>query len=591
MKRRRLKQGFAALAATAFVLPLASAGAAPPKLPGLTLVSRDTIVDGLALHQSEAQPSLAADGSKQRLVGAFEVGRIYNGGSSAIGFARSDDGGKAWQDGLVPLTVGAGQATTSAGTVWRGADPSAAYDESHGLWLISSTGLGSTGTDAIGLFVNSSKDGKKWSAPIVAHGAAAGDTPQNGSLACDNDPASAGYGTCYIAYTNTSSTPANQLFVVKSTDGGATWSAPAGTPDTSVGHRRRDARPAAASWRRGRIGLRARRRRVRQRDDRRRRSPRATAAPRGRRSRGRHIDAGGTHTVAQGIRTSLVVSGSADGAGALYLVWQTRSFRTAQTTLSAASSAGETNIKVASVTGMVAGNTLTVDPTGSNPETVTIATVGTAGAGGTGVTITPALAFAHAQGAAVTVNGVDEHVDGRAERHRAQRDAGSDRCDAGTELRLAVADRDRGRQRRDHEHGRPLHACDRRGSGLFGFGRAARALLLLLSARRVPVREQPGTDVLAAGRVRLVDRRRIDVERFAGAVTRARLGRGVPENRATGNDGNGNPDFGNVLAAHRRSRGQEAGDAVGLFPVGIAVNGIDVSTYAPKNTLEIGGAS
>ena len=143
MKRRRLKQGFAALAATAFVLPLASAGAAPPKLPGLTLVSQDTIVDGLALHQSEAQPSLAADGSKQRLVGAFEVGRIYNGGSSAIGFARSDDGGKAWQDGLAAADRRRGQATTSAGTVWRGADPSAAYDESHGLWLISSTGLGS----------------------------------------------------------------------------------------------------------------------------------------------------------------------------------------------------------------------------------------------------------------------------------------------------------------------------------------------------------------------------------------------------------------------------------------------------------------
>jgi len=30
--------------------------------------------------------------------------------------------------------------------------------------------------------------------------------------------------------------------------------------------------------------------------------------------------------------------------------------------------------------------------------------------------------------------------------------------------------------------------------------------------------------------------------------------------------------------------------AVGLFPVGVAVNGLDVSTYAPKKTLEIGGA-
>ena len=109
------KHAFAAVVAAAFVLPLASAGAAAGKLDGLTRVSQDKIVDGLALHQSEMQPSLAADGTKQTLVGAFEVGRIYNGGSSAIGFARSNDGGKAWDDGLLPLTIGGKQMTTPAG--------------------------------------------------------------------------------------------------------------------------------------------------------------------------------------------------------------------------------------------------------------------------------------------------------------------------------------------------------------------------------------------------------------------------------------------------------------------------------------------
>jgi len=70
------------------------------------------------------------------------------------------------------------------------------------------------------------------------------------------------------------------------------------------------------------------------------------------------------------------------------------------TALSAAAAAGATNVKVASVNGLVAGNTLTIDSTGANPETVTMTTVGTSGAGGTGVTFTPALAFAHASGAA-----------------------------------------------------------------------------------------------------------------------------------------------------------------------------------------------
>ena len=63
-------------------------------LKGLTRVSQDKIVDGLALHQSEMQPSLAARRHKKTLVGAFEVGRIFNGGSSAVGWATSPDGGK-----------------------------------------------------------------------------------------------------------------------------------------------------------------------------------------------------------------------------------------------------------------------------------------------------------------------------------------------------------------------------------------------------------------------------------------------------------------------------------------------------------------
>lgn len=588
--KRRLKQGFAALAAAAFVLPLASAGAAPPKLPGLTLVSRDTIVDGLGLHQSEAQPALAADGSKQRLVGAFEVGRIYNGGSSAIGFARSDDGGKAWQDGLVPLTVGAGQATTSAGTVWRGADPSAAYDESHGLWLISSTGLGSTGTDTIGLFVNSSTDGKKWSAPILAHGATAGDAPQNGSLACDNDPASAGYGTCYIAYTNTSSTPANQLFVVKSTDGGATWSAPAGTPDTSAGTGpvtlvQPPPPGAVAGTACGRI---------------------VVAYVNGTTVNDiASSDCGATwsahavvtstqaaqHTVAQGVRSSLVVSGSPDGAGALYLAWQTRSFRTAQTTLSAASNAGDTNIKVASVTGMVAGNTLTVDATGSNPETVTITTVGTAGVGGTGVTFTPALAFAHAQGAVVTVNGVPSTSTAAPnDIALSVMPAPTDATPApsfGAPSRIAI-ETDGGALTNTVDHFMPAIAADPGASG--STARLALFYYYLPLAACQFVNNQAPMCSPQVGYVSSTDGGStwsVPQALSPGPTSLAVFPRTGPP----GTTGNGGPDFGNVLAGVVVPAGKSAGDAVGLFPVGIAVNGLDVSTYAPKKTLEIGGAS
>ena len=60
--------------------------------------------------------------------------------------------------------------------------------------------------------------------------------------------------------------------------------------------------------------------------------------------------------------------------------------RSTTTTLSAAAAAGATNVKVASVTGLVVGNTITIDSTGANPETVTMTTVGTRGRRGTGVT-------------------------------------------------------------------------------------------------------------------------------------------------------------------------------------------------------------
>jgi hypothetical protein len=67
------------------------------------------------------------------------------------------------------------------------------------------------------------------------------------------------------------------------------------------------------------------------------------------------------------------------------------------TTLAAAVNAGATNIKVTSVTNMRAGETISID-TGANQEVDAIATVGTAGAGGTGVTLTTPLTINHAAG-------------------------------------------------------------------------------------------------------------------------------------------------------------------------------------------------
>ena len=67
------------------------------------------------------------------------------------------------------------------------------------------------------------------------------------------------------------------------------------------------------------------------------------------------------------------------------------------TTLAAAAAAGATSIKVTSTTPFSAGQKIWIDVT-SDAEQATIANVGTAGSGGTGIDLTAPLARAHASG-------------------------------------------------------------------------------------------------------------------------------------------------------------------------------------------------
>jgi hypothetical protein len=65
-----------------------------------------------------------------------------------------------------------------------------------------------------------------------------------------------------------------------------------------------------------------------------------------------------------------------------------------QDALAAPAAAGATSIQVLSTVGIAAGDTILLD-IGARQETVTVASVGSAGAAGTGVTLIAALRFAH----------------------------------------------------------------------------------------------------------------------------------------------------------------------------------------------------
>ena len=67
--------------------------AAPPALGNvpLTQVSADPFTNSTSQHATEVEPDTFANGAT--VVGAFQVGRFFNGGATDIGFARSGDGG------------------------------------------------------------------------------------------------------------------------------------------------------------------------------------------------------------------------------------------------------------------------------------------------------------------------------------------------------------------------------------------------------------------------------------------------------------------------------------------------------------------
>ena len=370
-------------------------------VPGVVQASHDDCASPLSYHASQVEPSSAAHGST--VVAAFQVGRVYDGGSCDIGWARTTDG-RTWQHGLLPLTVYGGQGTTDAGPLTRASDPSVAYDEADGVWLINTLGLAGN-ADVPGVFVNrSTDDGLTWGPPIATH-VASGDSPDKNWITCDNWQRSAGYGNCYEEYDDSGA--GDQIKMQRSTDGGLTWSPPQnlangqtggiggvpvvqppppGVPSGTVcgrvvvpiqvgnGVGWYTSTDCGVTWS---VPTQI--------------TPNMTA----------------THTVAGGLRTSLLPASAVDGGGAVYAVWQTRSFRTQNTTLAAAASPGDTCVRLANITGLAAGQTLRIDPNGQHPEVVTVQSAsGTACGGASGATFTPPLAYAHASGAFVTKNNV-----------------------------------------------------------------------------------------------------------------------------------------------------------------------------------------
>ncbi len=211
--------------------PIVATSTPPPEgLPSIANVQRisaDPFTNSGSQHATEVEPSAAAFGNT--IVAAFQTGRFYGAGASDIGYATSFDGGATWQRGALGGTTAYALPSGPYDSI---SDPVVAYDVRHATWLISALPVLFSGGAVPGAMVARSSDGVTWSsaAPITAAGETMNDKDW---IACDNHPASAFFGHCYVEWDDYAGS--GKILMSASSDGGETWGTPASPPTPTGG--------------------------------------------------------------------------------------------------------------------------------------------------------------------------------------------------------------------------------------------------------------------------------------------------------------------------------------------------------------------
>jgi hypothetical protein len=293
-----------ALPTLAIILTLIAAAPGLAAVP-LTRVSTDPYTNAASQHQTEVEPDTFSFGST--IISAFQVGRIFGGGSANIGWARSANNGATWTNGFLPGTT---TVASPAGPYSAISDPAVAFDARHGAWLISSLGIRSNGTNQV-VTSRSTNGGVTWSNPVATSTTG---NPDKNWIACDNTTSSPFYGNCYTEWDNTAD--GNRIKMQTSSNGGLSWGPARNTGDNATGL---GGQPVVRP--NGTVLV-----------------PMDNANQSQIRSF-RSVDGGASwratvlvsnisrHTVAGGLRTSPLPSAEMDAAGTAYVAWQDCRFR------------------------------------------------------------------------------------------------------------------------------------------------------------------------------------------------------------------------------------------------------------------------
>lgn len=223
MNPRIHRTALAAVAAATIAVPLIASNlpayAATPAAVTLTQVSSDPYHDTQAQHATEVEPDIFSFG--KTIVSDFQVGRVFGGGASNIGWSTSTDGGATWTHGYLPNTT-----TDTGGKYTAASDATIAYDADHGEWVASYLGLLSSGN--VDVAVSRSTNGTTWTNPVIV---ATGTFYDKNWTVCDNHSTSPYYGHCYTEFDTAAGADTEDMST--STNGGASWSAvkhPADSP-------------------------------------------------------------------------------------------------------------------------------------------------------------------------------------------------------------------------------------------------------------------------------------------------------------------------------------------------------------------------